>query len=81
MRKARSTNKTFYHFVLYLDNGNRKYYFTAQGIADDLNISRSSVYRALKTDNKLFEHGVVRRDYLHRSVVEHLVKRELEGRS
>ena len=31
-RKARSENKNFYHFCLYLDNGDRNYY-TAQQIA------------------------------------------------
>lgn len=77
-RKARSENKNFYHFCLYLDNGARKYYFTALQIAQDLGCSRSSVYRALTTNNKLFEHGIIKKEYLHHTVVEHLIQKELE---
>lgn len=78
MPRKRSSNKSYFHFVLYLDNGNRKYYYTAQQIAEDLGISRSSVYRCLRSDNKLFEFGVIKKDYLHHSIVEHLLKKELE---
>ena len=77
-RKARSENKNFYHFCLYLNDGSRKYYYTAQQIADDLKCSRSSVYRALTTNNRLFEHGIVKKEYLHHTVVEHLIQKELE---
>ena len=77
-RKARSENKNFYHFCLYLNNGDRKFYFTASQIAQDLKCSRSSVYRALATNNRLFEHGVIKKEYLHHTVVEHLIQKELE---
>ena len=77
-RKPRSENKNFYHFCLYLNNGNRKYYFTGSQIAEDLKCSRSSVYRALATNNRLFEHGVIKKEYLHHTVVEHLIQKELE---
>ena len=77
-RKPRSENKNFYHFCLYLDNGDRKYYHTGSQIAQDLKCSRSSVYRALATNNRLFEHGVIKKEYLHHTVVEHLIQKELE---
>ncbi len=79
-RKPRSENKNYYHFVLYKHNGDRKYYFTAAQIAEDLNISRSSIYRALRLKNhKLFDFGVIVKDYLHVSVVQHLMDREIQS--
>ena len=78
MPRKRSPNKSYFHFCLYLTNGNRKYFYTAAQIATDLSISRSSVYRALRTNNKLFEYGIIKKEYLHHSIVEHLVKKELQ---
>ena len=76
-RKKRSPNQTYYHFVVYLTNGDRMFFYTAQQVADEFNLSKSTVYRALKKDHKLFSFGLVKKDYLHNSVVEHLAKREM----
>lgn len=76
-RKKRSPNQTYYHFVVYLPNGDRMYFYTAQQIADEFKLSKSTIYRALKKDHKLFNFGLVKKDYLHKSVVDHLASREL----
>lgn len=75
-RKPRSSNKTYYHFVVYLKSGDRMYFYTAQQVADQFNLSRSTVYRALKSNHKLYDFGMIKKDYLHNSVVEHLVRQE-----
>tara|TARA_R110002167_G_scaffold231724_1_gene436917 strand:- start:1212 stop:1466 length:255 start_codon:yes stop_codon:yes gene_type:complete len=77
IKRTRSPNQTYYHFVVYLPNGDRMYFFTAQQIADEFNLSKSTIYRALKKDHKLFNFGLVKKDYLHKSVVDHLASREL----
>lgn len=75
-RRPRSTNKTYYHFVVYLTNGDRMYFYTAQQVAEHFNLSRSTIYRALQSNHKLGKHGLIKKDYLHNSVVEHLIKQE-----
>ena len=79
-KRPRSENKNYYHFVLYKPNGDRKYYFTARQVAEDLGISRSSIYRSLRLKNhKLFDFGVICKEYLHHSVVQHMVDREIQS--
>lgn len=78
-KRSRSTNKTFFHFVVYLKDGSRKYYYTAQQIADEFNVSRSTIYRSLRTDNRLYDFGLVKKSYLHHTIVDELVKNEIQS--
>jgi hypothetical protein len=78
-RKSRGPNSQYYHFVLYKNNGDRKYYHTAQQIADDIGMCRSTIYRCLRKKNHILgDWGVLKKDYLHVSVVEHLVDQEVQ---